>query len=523
MEKVKVLDCTLRDGGYCNQWKFGYDNAKKIIRGLIESGIDIIECGFLTDRVEYDSNITKYTSLQEAAGVIPGEKAGSMFVCMVNYGEYDPENIPEYDGSSVDGFRIAFHKKDMDAALKMCEAIKKKGYKVFVQAMVSLNYNDTEFLELLRRVNSFEPYAFYIVDSFGVMKQKDLIRLFYLVEHNLKEGIMIGYHAHNNMQLAYSNAQTLVDIHTDREMIIDSSVFGMGRGAGNLNTELFVEYLNNNLDKSYQMQPLLAIIDQVLGKMHERNYWGYSLPNYLSAKYNTHPDYAGYLDAKKTLTVENMDEIFSLMDNDKRFRFDKEYIEDLYTRYLAAEKVQEDHKEELEEKLNGKRILLIAPGRSSADESDKILKEMKTPDVISVSVNFDYQGTDYIFLSNLRRYRELDESAYGRCIVTSNITGDKVYLKTKYRDLLNDEDTVRDNAGLMAIKFLMKFRIKEIVLAGFDGYSHDPEENYADSRMEIISRNAVFDSMNVGMTEVLKKMSKEVKISFVTEPRRIII
>lgn len=523
MEKVKVLDCTLRDGGYCNQWKFGYDNAKKIIRGLIESGIDIIECGFLTDRVKYDSNITKYTSLHEAAGVIPGEKAGSMFVCMVNYGEYDPENIPEYDGGSVDGFRIAFHKKDMDDALRMCEEIKKKGYKVFVQAMVSLNYNDTEFLELLHRVNSFEPYAFYIVDSFGVMKQKDLIRLFYLVEHNLKEGIMIGYHAHNNMQLAYSNAQTLVDIHTDREMIIDSSVFGMGRGAGNLNTELFVEYLNNNLDKSYQMQPLLAIIDQVLGKMHERNYWGYSLPNYLSAKYNTHPDYAGYLDAKKTLTVENMDEIFSLMDNDKRFRFDKEYIEDLYTRYLAAEKVQEDHKEELEEKLNGKRILLIAPGRSSADESDKILKEMKTPDVISVSVNFDYQGTDYIFLSNLRRYRELDESAYGRCIVTSNITGDKVYLKTKYRDLLNDEDTVRDNAGLMAIKFLMKFRIKEIMLAGFDGYSHDPEENYADSRMEIVSRNAVFDAMNVGMTEVLKKMSKEVKISFVTKPRHIII
>lgn len=271
------------------------------------------------------------------------------------------------------------------------------------------------------------------------------------------------------------------------------------------------------------MQPLLAIIDQVLGKMHEQNYWGYSLPNYLSAKYNTHPDYAGYLDAKKTLTVENMDEIFSLMDNDKRFRFDKEYIENLYTRYLAAEKVQEDHNGELEEKLDGKRVLLIAPGRSSADESDKILKEMKTPDIISVSVNFDYQGTDYIFLSNLRRYRELDESAYGRCIVTSNITGDKVYLKTKYRDLLNDEDTVRDNAGLIAIKFLMKFRIKEIMLAGFDGYSHDTEENYADSRMEIISRNAVFDAMNAGMTEVLKKMSREVKILFVTKPRHIII
>ncbi len=523
MEKIKVLDCTLRDGGYCNQWKFGYANVGKIITGLIDAGIDIIECGFLTDRVEYDSNITKYTSLQEAACVIPGEKAGSMFVCMVNYGEYDPGNIPEYDGSSVDGFRIAFHKKDMDAALRMCEEIKKKGYKVFVQAMVSLNYNDTEFLELLYRVNSFEPYAFYIVDSFGVMKKKDLIRLFYLVEHNLKAGIMIGYHAHNNMQLAYSNAQTLVDIHTDREMIIDSSVFGMGRGAGNLNTELFVEYLNNNLDKSYQMQPLLAIIDQVLGKMHEQNYWGYSLPNYLSAKHNTHPDYAGYLDEKKTLTVENMDEIFALMDNGKRSRFDKEYIETLYTKYLASGKAQEDHKEELAEKLKGKKILLIAPGKSSADESNKIHEQMKKPDVISVSINFDYSGTDYIFLSNLRRYKELDKNIYEKCIVTSNITCDKAYLKVRYRDLLNDVETVKDNAGLMSIKFFMQFNVKEIILAGFDGYSHDLKENYADSYMELVVKSVTLDIMNASITEVIRKYAAQVKISFCTNSKYVLI
>lgn len=110
-------------------------------------------------------------------------------------------------------------------ALKFCEGIKSKGYKVYVQAMVSLSYSDEEFLRLIQYVNELKPYSFYIVDNFGVMKRKDLTGLFYMVEHNLAEGIAIGYHSHNNMQLAYANAQTLVDIRTKQELILDSSVF----------------------------------------------------------------------------------------------------------------------------------------------------------------------------------------------------------------------------------------------------------------------------------------------------------
>lgn len=128
----------------------------------------------------------------------------------------------------------------------------KKGYKVFVQPMVSLNYTDEEFLSLIQLVNHIKPYAFYIVDSFGMMNKKNLIRLFYLVEHNLDESIWIGFHSHNNKQLAYSNAQCLIDTQTARNLIIDSSIFGMGRGAGNLNTELIVEYLNDNFHENMQ-------------------------------------------------------------------------------------------------------------------------------------------------------------------------------------------------------------------------------------------------------------------------------
>lgn len=519
MNKIQVLDCTLRDGGYCNDCRFGFENEKKIVSGLVEANIDIVECGFLMNTVEYDKDVTVFTSIDEVAKIIPHNKGGKTFVLLTDYGKYQPEDLPEYDGTSVDGLRVAFHKKDRIEALEECKAIKNKGYKVFVQAMVSLNYSDEEFLDLIHKTNELEPYAFYIVDSFGMMKRKELIRLFYLVEHNLNVNIKIGFHSHNNMQLAYSNAQSLVDLHSDRELIIDSSVYGMGRGAGNLNTELFVQYLNDNAAGNYDIKPLLSIIDEILNEFYQRNYWGYSLPNYLSAAHNAHPNYAGYLDDKKTLTVENMNEIFDMMEEDKKVSYDKSYIEKLYLRYMATGRFQEEHKVELTEKLKSKTVLLIAPGKSAIEEKDRILSFVNE-DVVTVSVNYNYPivDTDYIFLSNLRRFRELDVSNRGKCIVTSNIPVDNVYLQTKYRDLLCDIEAVRDNAGLMAIKFFIQMGVEKIYLAGFDGYSHNENENYGESTMAFVTRTAILDAINQGMTEMLKKYSGLVELNFLTQP-----
>lgn len=523
MGNIHVLDCTLRDGGYCNQWAFGKDNIKKIIAGLTKAGIDIIECGFLTNNIIYNKNVSKFTSVNQISKMLPTNRKEQTFVCMVNYGEYDLENIPTYDGSSIDGIRVAFHKKDMIPALEFCKGVKAKGYKVFIQAMVSLNYKDEEFLDLINRVNQVNPYAFYIVDSFGVMKRNDLIRLFYMVENNLKRGVTIGYHSHNNMQLAYSNAQTLTDIKTHYDIILDSSVFGMGRGAGNLNSELLVEYLNDSIGATYKLKPLLAIIDGILSTFYQQNYWGYSLPNYLSAKYNTHPNYAGYLEAKRTLTVEDMDAIFSMMDNNKRFTFDKNYIEELYVKYLTQGSVSEEHLLEFKEYLLDKDVLIIAPGTSSLQEKDKIVNFSMRPNVITISVNFDYTGceTDFIFISNLRRYRELDKSVHKKCIASSNIDASNCYLRIDYKKLLNDVDFVKDNAGLMLIKLLIDLGIKNIFLAGFDGYSIDASQNFAVRSMSFYATESMFTAMNTGINQVLRNYSKQTNIVFLTNERYI--
>ena len=131
MNQIHVLDCTLRDGGYCNNWEFGYENKRKILKGLIEADLDVIECGFLTNKIVYDQNGTKFTNLSEISEILPTDRKGKIFVAMVNFGEYDLEKLPCYDGTSIDGIRVAFHKKDREKALEWCRIIGDKGYKVY--------------------------------------------------------------------------------------------------------------------------------------------------------------------------------------------------------------------------------------------------------------------------------------------------------------------------------------------------------------------------------------------------------
>lgn len=523
MNNIHILDCTLRDGGYCNNWQFGKENITSIINGLEEANVDIIECGFITEKASDDINVTKYKSVEQIEQIVTPKQDNRIYVAMMNYGEYDINMLPNCDGKSIDGIRVAFHKKDRYDALKLCRQIKEKGYLVFVQAMVAPSYSDEEYLEMLQIVNEFMPYSFYIVDSFGMMKGKDLTRLFYMIEHNLKEEIWIGFHCHNNIQLAYSNAQKLASIQTSRNLIIDASIMGMGRGAGNLNTELFVDYLNDNANKNYEIKPLLNIMDNILTSFYERKFWGYSLPNYISAVHSAHPNYADFLDAKKTLTYEDMNNIFELMDEGKKYSFDKEYIEEIYLKYQEKNRVQELHKAEFQSVLQNKKVLIIAPGKSVEDEKEEVLKYARRDDVITISINYDYDAdiTDYIFVSNRRRFGNIPNDKREKCIITSNIAAVDVYLQVLYKSLLNSTEPVRDNAGLMLLQLLINNGVKRVFIAGMDGYSPNSEENYANRNMVIYLQKDLSERYNFAMSKVMKELSLKIDMVMITTPKYI--
>lgn len=519
MGKVVALDCTLRDGGYCNKWRFGEKNIKKIISNLISARLDVIECGFLTNRVEYDKDVSKFTDVRQLDEIIPNHGDSIKFVLMVNMGEYDFEELPDRCNSSIDGIRIAFHKSTRYEAINACKILKQKGYLVFIQPMVTMLYTDEEFCELVELANSVEPYAFYLVDSFGMMNKRQVIHYWEILDNKLDSKVLLGFHAHNNLQLAYANAISLLERDANHKLIIDSSVYGMGRGAGNLNSELFLAELNNEFDGKYEIKPLLKVMDEVINRFYEEKPWGYSLPNYLSASHMIHPNYAGYLAEKRTLTVEDVDEIFSQITPDKGSEYDEAYIGELYIQYMSTGVIRNGHLKEIQKKSQGRDILIIAPGKNAIVEKTKILSFIEEANPLIISVNHEYPlaSTDYIFVSNIRRFSEIDDSLYYKTISTSNIKSAYTYASIDYYSLLNASDVVRDNAGLMAIKFAIdELSAKDVYLAGLDGYSQDIHLNYEDAEKELQMSVDFMERVNQGIQEVILDLSKNINVHFIT-------
>ena len=509
-----VLDCTLRDGGYVNSWNFGEKNIRKIITKLIESDIDIIECGFLTNKEKSYIGCSKFNSIEEINSFLP-KNCNKNFAVMINYGQFDIENIPMYKGFGINCIRVAFHKKNLSNALDYCSKLKEKGYKVFVQAMVSLSYSDLEFEYMIQKCNSFSPYSVYVVDSFGMMKKNEVLHYFEMLDKQLLNNIVIGFHAHNNMQLAFSNAIELIN-YAKRDFIIDSSIHGMGRGAGNLNTEILIEYLNDNLQTQYQLRPILEANDQVIEKIYSIQKWGYSLPNYLSAKHSCHPEYANFLSSKNNLTIDDIDAIFNMLSEDKKTEYDKEYISDLYYSYLKSRENSSDDFQKIKKIFECKKVIMICPGKTSIKKYDELKKEIDDNTII-VSINFNYEleNTNYIFVGNNKRMKELDPKLLDKVICTANIPNTNVLYKISYSALLNNINYVKDNSGLMFIKLMSMCDIKSLVIIGMDYYSYQQDDNYINNELAMITNKEQIDNMNKGISSFLEEYSSKLCIKHI--------
>lgn len=324
MKRMHVLDCTLRDGGYCNDWCFGQASIQRIISSLDAAQIDYIECGYLAASASVlGGNYTKYSSLDKLYSVIPQNVNKHKLFCMVNYGEIDINQIVDCRYSCISGIRVAFHKQDIDVALRFCLQLMNKGYVVFAQPMVISSYSISEYNELLNKVNQIIPHAMYIVDSFGTMKKNDVLKFFQYADEVLKKSISLGIHLHNNMQLSFSNTQSVIEYNTMRDIYIDSCVLGVGRGLGNLNTEILVESLNSSQDSKYNISPLLSVMEELKKTLASK--WLFPIPYFLTAKYNAHPKYADYL-ADFDLPYLEIEFIIQQMDERKKEYFDKDYI-----------------------------------------------------------------------------------------------------------------------------------------------------------------------------------------------------
>lgn len=523
MNHIQILDCTLRDGGYINDWNFGEKVIRKILKRLSDAYIDIVECGFLSE-AEYNSDRTIFHSTEQISSVLP-DNSNSRYVAMVALGEKEIsyEKIKECDKTSIFGIRLTFHKHEVERAFDYARNLIKKGYQVFIQPVGTCTYSDKELLELIEKVNLLHPYAFYIVDTLGTVTGTELMRLFQLADNNLDAGIKIGFHSHNNLQLAFANAQELIRAFTNREIILDASVLGMGRGAGNLCTELIAQYMNETLKTDYNVTALLEIVDNYLMGIKEQHPWGYTIPYYIAAVHKCHPNYAIYLMNRQTLNVKDIERIIGSIPKEKRTLYDKECIAELYNKYQSHSIDDRKTIQKLREKWKDRDILVLAPGRTLKAEATQIWEyiEKNHPYVITVNFNSSLYEADMIFISNLKRFEDdvLSGGEWDRdIIITSNITthaSHNTYI-VNYTDYLNLDSMVSDNAGLMLCKLLQRCGVKKLALAGFDGFGMNKSQNYFDEELINNVEASALQVKTEKIGEQLRQLSEDMAIRFVT-------
>ena len=147
MARIKILDCTLRDGGYVNDFHFGRYTIGKIISQLTESGIDVVECGFL-ENGDYTADETIFQTVEQISRFLPANRKHTMYVAMTCYGEYDINQLSPYDGSSIDGIRVSFHHNEIAEAMLFCHQVKEKGYKIFIQPVGTTSYTEKQLLSI---------------------------------------------------------------------------------------------------------------------------------------------------------------------------------------------------------------------------------------------------------------------------------------------------------------------------------------------------------------------------------------
>lgn len=511
-KRITVLDCTLRDGGFVNDWNFGCRHIKSIAKNLVQSGVEHVELGFLK-HCQYDVSKTLFHQVSALTPfVIP--QTETKFWGMITYGQYDITEVPEREPGMIDGVRIIFKPEQQKEALKFCQEVNERGYKTFVNPTYAHAYSDKELLYIIDCVNEMKAHGVSIVDTIGCMRAKQVLHIFRLMDYNLAQEVSIGFHSHNNMQLSFSNAQLLVEEHTDRKLVIDASVRGMGRGAGNLCTELLLQYLNDNFEKNYNLVPILKIMDEQIDKIYAKIPWGYSVPYYLSSLLKCNTKYSAFLLKKASLPVESISEILAMLPDDKRSNYDEELIQDLYLEYQKNEVNDDALLDELRCAVQGRAILILAPGKSVVKEEGKVRAHIEKEQPYVISINFRPTNiqADKVFISNARRFEE--QGDLSNVIVTSNVPTD-VVPKLNYGSYLNNS-SMADNAALMLLKVLMKIGVNSVSFAGLDGFASD-NDDYApemDNNGRLVGEP---DRRNDVMIEMLKKFP--IHIRFITSSR----
>ncbi len=530
-KKIQLLDCTLRDGAYIVDGKFGVPVMRGIMKKLQDSNVDIIECGWLKDAPHVEGT-SFFHSPPDLDRYLPSKMMGTTYVAMIDWDRYDISRLPTCNGETLDAIRIVFPYGKHREGIAIGQKIVKKGYKVFYQAANTLAYSGRDLIELARDINKAAPVALSIVDTFGAMYHDDLERIVKVLDGELDPGIKIGFHSHNNQQLSFSLTMRFVELlnQTDRECIVDASLCGMGRGAGNATTELVANYLNRQQHCNYDMNQIMDAIDMYMPYFQENFVWGYSTPYLIAGMYCCHVNNITYLLKNHRTSARDMKNIIESLSPDDRKKYNYDLLEEKYienqNRIVDDEKVLE----QLRAEFRNREVLLIAPGKSVETEAEAVhayIRE-KAPVVIGVNAIIPAYTYDYLFVMNVVRYDYAKEAYAQKFDAAKKILLSNVKTEAYEREIIVNFNRVIkrgwehfDNAVINLLRLLDKLHVCDVAIAGFDGFKHKYNESYADISLPTLNPDNKWDALNDEIDDMFQdfkaSMQMNMNIKFVTD------
>ena len=285
-EKIKVLDCTIRDGGLINNHVFDHNFVRAVYKALSEAGVDYMEIGYKNSKKlfpEKDFGAWKFCDDDAIKKVTDGIESGTRISVMVDVGRVDVDDVKPRKESPVAMIRVASYVKDIDKAIYLVNHFAQKGYETTVNIMAISRALDNELNEALHQLEEeSRAGVVYIVDSFGALYQESTEFLIKKAKEILKTK-EVGIHAHNNQQLAFANSIEAI-IHNAN--YVDGTVYGLGRAAGNCPLELLIGFLKN---PKFDIRPILDLISKEFIPLREKMEWGYIIPYAITGMLDEHP------------------------------------------------------------------------------------------------------------------------------------------------------------------------------------------------------------------------------------------
>ncbi len=287
-EDIKVLDCTIRDGGLMNDFKFDDAFVKSVYLALVKARVDYMEIGYKSSKLIFDEKkygAWKFCDEEDIRRIVGDNDTDIKISVMIDVGRVDMSSILHKSNSVIDMIRVACYIHQIPSAIEIIEQLKDKGYETTVNIMAISHVGERELEQALEMLGKTSVDAIYLVDSFGTYYTEEiraLARTYLKV--GKKYNKIIGVHCHNNQQLAFANT---IESLTLGVSYLDTTISSLGRGAGNCPTELLLGFLKN---PKYKLRPIYKVIENEIKKLREQGLqWGYAPPYQITGMLNRHP------------------------------------------------------------------------------------------------------------------------------------------------------------------------------------------------------------------------------------------